>query len=51
MIIVILQVGAVKIYVTAVEALSKKERHDDENSIYDQNWWKKTSSGPSYFVL
>jgi hypothetical protein len=27
-----------KIYVAAVEGLRKKERQD-ENSVYDQNWW------------
>ncbi len=33
LIIVVVEVGAVKIYVAAVEALRKKERQDE-------NWWK-----------
>jgi hypothetical protein len=33
---VVVQVGALKIYVAAVEGLRKKERQD-ENSVYDQN--------------
>jgi hypothetical protein len=38
-IIVVVQVGGVKIFAAAVEALTKKER-GDENSVYHQNWWK-----------
>jgi len=38
-IIVVLQVGAVKIYVAAVKALTQNEKQD-ENSVYHQNWWK-----------
>jgi hypothetical protein len=49
-IIVVVQVGAVKIYVAAVEAFKKKERQD-ETQFTTQNWWKKISLGPSYFVL
>jgi hypothetical protein len=49
-IIVVVQVGAVKIYVAAVEAFTKKERQD-ETQIATKNWWKKTSLGPSYFIL
>jgi len=36
LIIVVVQLGAVKIYVAAVEALRKKERQD-ETQIYHQN--------------
>jgi hypothetical protein len=43
LIIVIVQVRAVKIYVLAVEALRKKER-GDETQFTTQNWWK------NYFV-
>jgi hypothetical protein len=28
-----------KIYVAGVEALKKKQRQD-ENLVYNQNWWK-----------
>jgi hypothetical protein len=38
LIIVVVQLGAVKINVATVEALRKKERQD-ENSVYYQNWW------------
>jgi glutamate mutase epsilon subunit len=38
-IIVGVQVGAVKIYVAAVQALRKMETQD-ETQFYDQNWWK-----------
>jgi len=37
-IIVVVLVGAVNIYVTAVQALRKKET--GWNSVYHQNWWK-----------
>jgi len=40
-IIVVVQVAAVKIYVAAVEALGKKEREDETHSVYRQYWWKK----------
>jgi hypothetical protein len=33
-IIVVVQIGAVKIYVAAVEALKKKERQDETHSVY-----------------
>jgi hypothetical protein len=39
LIIVVVQVGAVKIYVTTVEALRKKERHD-ETQFTTKIWWK-----------
>jgi len=48
-IIVIVQVGAVKIYVAAVEALRKKERRDETQCTTKIGG--KTSLGPSYFVL
>jgi hypothetical protein len=38
-IIVVVQVGTVKIYIAAVEALRKKERQD-KNPVYHQNCWK-----------
>jgi len=37
-IIVVLQVGAVKIYVAAVKALRKEEGKPGWNSVYHQNW-------------
>jgi hypothetical protein len=46
---VVLQVGAVKIYVVAVEALRKKERGDE--SQFTTKIGGKTSLGPSYFVF
>jgi hypothetical protein len=45
-IIVIVQIGAVKIYVAAVEALRKKERGDETQFTYHQNWWKKLVEVP-----
>jgi hypothetical protein len=53
-IIVVVQVGAEKIYVAAVEAhtkkrLGQKERQDETQFITKVGL--KTSSGPSYFVL
>jgi hypothetical protein len=48
-IIVVVQVGAVKIYVTAVEALKKKERQDEAQ--FTTKIGGKTSLGPSYFIL
>jgi hypothetical protein len=50
LIIVIAQVGAVKIYVATVEALRKKER-GDETQLVEKKIGEKTSLGPSYFVL
>jgi hypothetical protein len=44
-IIVVWQVGAEKTHVTALEALSKKERGDETQLI------TKTSLDPMYFVL
>ncbi len=50
LIIVVVQVGAVKIYVAAaVEALWKKERQDETQ--FTNQIGEKTSLGPSYFVL
>jgi hypothetical protein len=48
-IIVDVQVGAVKIYVPAVEALRKKERGDETQ--FTTKIVGKTNLGPSYFVL
>jgi hypothetical protein len=48
-IIVVIQVGVVKIYVAAVEALRKKERGDETQ--FSTKIGGKTSLGPSYFVL
>jgi hypothetical protein len=47
--IVVVQVGAVKIYVAAVEALRKKEREDETQFI--TKFDGKTSLGLSYFSL
>jgi hypothetical protein len=49
-IIVVVQVGAVKIYVAAVQALRKKETQD-ETRFTTKIGGKKTSLGPSYFLL
>ncbi len=43
------QVGAVKIYIAAAEALRKKERLDETQ--FSTKIDEKTSLGPSYFVL
>jgi hypothetical protein len=48
-IIVVVQVGAVKIYVAAVEAFGIKERQDETQFITKIDG--KTILGPSYFVL
>jgi hypothetical protein len=48
-IIIIVQVGAVKIYVAATEALRKKERQHETQ--FTTKITGKTSLGPSYFVL
>ncbi len=47
-IIILVQVGAVKIYVAAVEAFKKKERGDETQ--FTTKIDGKTSLGPSYFV-
>jgi hypothetical protein len=47
--IVVVQVGAVKIYVATVEALRKKERGDETQ--FTIKIGGKTSLGPSYLVL
>jgi len=49
LIIVVVQVGAVKIYVAAVEALRKREREDETQ--FTTKIGGKTSLGPSYFIL
>jgi hypothetical protein len=43
---IVVQLGAVKIYVTAMEANRKKERQDET-----QFTTRKTILGPSYIVL
>jgi hypothetical protein len=48
-IIVVVQVGAVKIYVGVVEALMKKEREDETQ--FTTKIGGKFSLGPSYFLL
>jgi hypothetical protein len=48
-IILVVQVGAVKIYLAALEALRKKERQDETQLT--TNFGGKTSLDPSYFVL
>jgi hypothetical protein len=48
-IIVVVQVGAVKIYVATVEALRKKERQDETQ--FTTEIGGKTSLKPSYFLL
>jgi len=48
-IIVVVQVRAVKIYVAALEALRKKERGDETQFTTEISG--KTSLGPTYFVL
>jgi hypothetical protein len=45
---VVVQVGAVKIYVTALEALNKKEKGDETR--FTTKIGEKTSLGSSYFV-
>jgi hypothetical protein len=47
--IVVVQVGAVKIYLAAIEALRRKERQDETQFI--TKFDGKTSLGPSYFAL
>jgi hypothetical protein len=48
-IIVVVQVGAVRIYVAVVFALRKKERGDETQ--FTTKIGGKTSLGPSYFIL
>jgi predicted oxidoreductase (fatty acid repression mutant protein) len=48
-IILVVQAGAVKIYVAVAEALRKKERRD--GTQFTTKIGGKTSLGPSYFVL
>jgi hypothetical protein len=48
-IIVVVQVGAVKIHVAAVEAVRNKERGDETQ--FTTKIGGKTSLGTSYFVL
>jgi NADH:ubiquinone oxidoreductase subunit 6 (subunit J) len=48
-ILVVVHVGAVKIYVASEEALMKKERGDETQLTTKIGG--KTSLGPSYFVL
>jgi hypothetical protein len=48
LIIVVVQVEAVKIYVAAEEALRKKERGDETQ--FTTKIGGKTSLGPSYFI-
>ncbi len=38
LIVVVVQWGAVKIYVAALQALRKKDRQD-QRQVYHQNWW------------
>ncbi len=48
-VIVLIRVGAVKIYVAAVKALREKERGDETE--FATKIGGKTSLGPSYLVL
>jgi hypothetical protein len=48
-IIVVVEVGAVKIYVAAVQTLRKKETQDETQ--FTTKVGGKTSLGPSYFFL
>jgi len=47
--VVVVQVGTMKIYVAAVEALRKKERGDETQ--FTTKVGGKTSLGPRYFVF
>ncbi len=49
LIIVVVQISAVKTYVAVVEALRKKKRQDETQ--FTAKIGEKTSLGPSYFVL
>jgi hypothetical protein len=48
-IIIVVQVGAVKIYVVAVQALGRNETQDETQ--FTTKMGEKTSLGPSYFLL
>jgi uncharacterized membrane protein (Fun14 family) len=48
-IIIVVQVGAVKIHVAAVQALRKKETQDETQ--FTTKIGGKTRFGPSYFLL
>jgi len=48
-IIVVVQVGAVKTYVAAVEAITKKERQDETQ--FTTKIGETTSLGPNYFCF
>jgi len=48
-IILVVQVGALKIYVAAVQALGKKETQDETQ--FTTKTGRKTSLGTSYFLL
>jgi hypothetical protein len=48
-IVVVLQVGAMEIYVAAVEELRKNERQDETQ--FTTKICRKTSLGPSYFIF
>jgi hypothetical protein len=48
-IVVVVQVGAMEIYVAAVEELRKKERRDETQ--FTTKMGRKTSLGPSYFIF
>jgi len=49
LIILVVQVGAVKIYVAAVQALRKNEAQDETQ--FTTKIGGKTSLGPSYYLL
>jgi hypothetical protein len=49
LIIVVVQVRAVKTYAAAVEALWKKKRQDE--TLFTAKIGEKTNLSPSYFVL
>jgi hypothetical protein len=49
LIILVVQVGAVNIYVAALEAIRKKERHGETQFI--SKIGRKTSLGLNYFAL
>jgi hypothetical protein len=48
-VVVVLQVGAMEIYVAAVEELRKNERQDETQ--FTIKIGRKTSLGPSYFTF
>jgi NADH:ubiquinone oxidoreductase subunit 6 (subunit J) len=48
-IVVVVLVGAVKVYIASVEALRKKERQDETQ--FTTKIGGKTSLGLSYFIL